>query len=193
MAKKRIGVFGGIFDPVHKGHQAIVETALNRLSLDKIYIVPSAAPPHKPMPVLDTPARIKLLKAVFDRTDGVEVSDIEMARSGPSYTFETIDFFKQKTGAQLFFIMGADNIGEIKTWKHPEKILTRATVVVVERPGFDFLDKYPEYRDTMVSMKMDPSDIHSRQIRASLLQGRLVDAQVPAEALALIKQHNWYC
>jgi nicotinate-nucleotide adenylyltransferase len=189
---KRIGLFGGIFDPVHNGHKTIATAALNQLDLDTLYIIPCAAPPHKTAPVLKADFRTAMCEQVFAGDPRVVVSDIEVKRGGLSYTYQTIEYFKKKIGSDPFFIMGADNIGEIRQWKHPEKIFENATVVVAGRPGFDFLDRFPDNQGMMVPLKIDQVDISSSKIRSYLQQGKDVKQWVPPAALALIRKNKWY-
>jgi nicotinate-nucleotide adenylyltransferase len=190
--QKRIGIFGGVFDPVHTAHKAIVRNAIKKLRLNALYIVPAGDPPHKARPALAAAKRLLLLKEAFCDLKKVVVSDIEIRRKGKSYTCDTLSYFKKLTRARLFFIMGADNIGEIKTWRNPKKIFALATIAVVPRPGYRLLEAYPEYASKMKALKIAPLDISSTDIRGLLLKGKNVVALVPKKAAVLIRNNRWY-
>lgn len=192
MAEKRTGIFGGIFDPVHVGHWNVAQAALRHLALQKLYIVPCRVPPHKPEPVLGPAERLLLLQAAFAKSPGIEISDIELKRGGASYTFETLAHFSRAGGGKLFFIIGADNVPEIPSWREPRKILSMAALAVAVRPGSGRAVLPPEYRGEIVPLPVEPTDVSSTRVRQHLAAGRDVSAWVPKPALDLILEKGWY-
>ena len=192
MAEKRTGIFGGIFDPVHVGHWNVARAALRHLALQKLYIVPSRLPPHKPKPALGPADRLLLLRAAFAGSPAIEISDIELRRGGTSYTCETLAHFRKAAGGKLFFIIGADNVPEIPSWREPRRILELAVLAVAGRPGFGLPVLPPAYRGKMVPLPVDPADISSTVVRQRLAAGRDVSAWVPKPALDLILEKGWY-
>jgi len=135
----RIGLFGGTFDPVHLGHLRAAVEVREGLELDRVYLIPSAVPPHKPpVRVSDPAVRIEMLRAAVARDPGFVVSPVEYHRQGPSYTIDTVqDFqadFPAGSGHHLFLILGLDAFLEIDTWKSFRQLLGRVSVLVMLRP-----------------------------------------------------------
>ena len=115
-ANKKIGLFGGTFDPVHTGHLIIAETLREKASLNDVIFIPSAQPPHKHQELMfDAEQRFTMLKDAIKDNPGFLVSDIEMKREGPSYTIDTLREFKAKVSpaVELFFIVGKDNLYDV--------------------------------------------------------------------------------
>lgn len=141
--KRRIGLFGGSFDPPHEGHLALVEAAQQQAHLDEVWVLVSARPPHKQHRRM-TPAgfRLALAQRAFAHQPKVTVLDWELNRFTPSYTYQTLEeahekLREQRIEADLCFIVGADSLIELDTWKEPERLLQLATLLVARRPGYD--------------------------------------------------------
>lgn len=133
---KKICFFGGTFNPVHKGHINLVNEIKKTIEPDLVVVVPNGIPPHK---ALGASAfhRFEMVKNAFCKTENVLVSDYELKKETPSYTWETLTHFKEiYSDSEFFFIMGMDNLYDIKTWKHPEKICKLATLVFYGRDHF---------------------------------------------------------
>jgi len=133
----RAGLFGGTFNPIHKGHLMAVEQVLQRFYLDRLYIIPCRLPPHK-FPAYLAPAdqRIRMIQLALPTDARYYLSDIEIQRSGPSYTIDTVDHFRTRilpSDATLFQIMGMDAFLEIHTWKSYRRLLETVQPVVVTR------------------------------------------------------------
>ncbi len=132
----RAGVFGGTFNPIHKGHLMVAERVLHRFSLDRLYIVPCRVPPHK-FPALLAPAaeRVRMIQLALPADARYCLSDVEIQRKGRSYTIDTVDHFNTRItpGAVLFLIMGMDAFLEIHTWKSHRRLLETVQPVVVSR------------------------------------------------------------
>jgi nicotinate-nucleotide adenylyltransferase len=190
--EKRIGIFGGVFDPVHTGHTAVVRAALDFFSLETLYVVPCGTPAHKPAPVLSADGRFRLLNAAFQGDPRVVISDLEIRSGGISYTYKTIAAVAQDEGVKPYFFIGGDNLPEIRTWKYPEQILASARVVAVIRPGYDFLEKFPEYQGKITPLPMPPMTVSSSQVREMLKRGEDAGGLVPGPAHALILKHGYY-
>ncbi len=136
----RAGLFGGTFNPIHKGHLMVVQRVLQRFSLDRLYIIPCRVPPHK-LPVYLAPAadRIRMVQLALPADARCRLSDVEIQRNGPSYTIDTVDHFRKRIipGAVLFLITGMDAFLEIHTWKSRHRLLEMIQPVVVTRPVDD--------------------------------------------------------
>ena len=131
----KTAILGGSFNPVHIEHVELAIRAIKELNLDKLIVMPTYFAPHKsdlPAPADD---RLNMLKIAFSSVDKVEVSDFEIANGGKSYTYLTVEHFKEKLGGTLYFICGADMLIDFKTWKNPDRILSACTLAVFGREG----------------------------------------------------------
>jgi len=130
------GLFGGTFNPFHKGHIGIIEHVKNQYGLEKIFLVPSATPPHKPDTNL-APAndRYEMVKESLKGYKSFWVSDKELIRKGPSFTVDTINDFKKEYGKaiQFFLLMGSDAFLDITTWKHKDHIFNAVKIIIMLR------------------------------------------------------------
>lgn len=143
---ERIGIFGGTFNPVHNEHIAVALKAIEELSLDKLFIVPTFTPPHKSAYPIDASERIKMLELAFSGVDKVEISDFEIKNGGTSYSYITAEYFKKKYNAETYMIVGGDMLENFKYWKYPERILASVKLAVFTREDFFFdFEKEKEY------------------------------------------------
>ncbi len=145
----KAGLFGGTFNPIHNGHIAVIKHVKKEFKLEKIYLIPSALPPHKPDKDLAAASqRYDMVVQTIENLSGFHVSDKEVKRDGPSYTIDTISEFKKETdiGTQLFLIMGSDAFFDITTWKNNTRIFEEISVIVMLRPGdeknIDNMDRF---------------------------------------------------
>ena len=139
----RLGLFGGTFDPIHIGHLRAALEVKQGFALDQIFIIPAALPPHKKgHQVADAADRLKMVELGVRDYPGFSVSDIELQRSGPSYSIDTINHFKNSSNqdAEIFFISGLDAFLEIDTWKSYKELLRQIAFIVIARPIFDCSD-----------------------------------------------------
>ena len=134
----RLGIFGGTFDPVHFGHLALAEECLATASLDEVWLVPAASPPHKGGKKLSRfDQRKEMLELAIAGNEKFKVEPMEADRPGPSFTIDTLlEIQKRRPDDELFLIIGADSALEFSTWKDPAKIVSLATLIVRIRPGF---------------------------------------------------------
>ena len=128
---KRIGIFGGSFDPPHIGHIQAAKQAVQTLGLDHLLVIPVASPPHKGGCHATEQDRLAMVRIACQDEPKIEVSDLEIARGGTSYSYETVGFVREMyPDAQLYLLMGSDMFQSFHTWKYPEKFLAEATPVV---------------------------------------------------------------
>jgi|SRR3989339_1784691 len=192
MPEKNLGLFGGLFDPVHAGHVRLARIALSRFNLTRLIVLPAGVPPHKPRPVLDGEQRLRLLTLAFADMPEAVVDDFEIRKNGTAYTVETLEHFKKTTGATLYFFMGADNLGEIASWREPDRILTLARVVAFHRPGYSGLDPFPQYAGRILMEPMPPMPMASSEIRRKLKAGEPVGDALPEAVAEEIRKNGWY-
>ncbi|MFZ7127103.1 MAG: nicotinate-nucleotide adenylyltransferase [Desulfobacterales bacterium] len=137
---RKIGLFGGTFNPIHLGHLRAAVEVRQGFGMDAIYLIPSASPPHKTTENL-APAqdRLAMVHRAIKGHAGLRVSDIEVKRSGPSYTVDTVCAFRRNlpSGVWLYLIMGIDAFQDIATWKDYKDLLHLAPVIVIDRPGVE--------------------------------------------------------
>jgi len=137
---KRLGLFGGTFNPIHYGHLRTAEEVVEALRLTRLWFIPAALPPHKTgrqIPAFET--RLEMTRLAVGRHPRISVSDIEGRRPGRSYSIETLRQVRQEYGKEweLYFILGLDAILEITTWKDYRELFTLCHFVVLDRPGYD--------------------------------------------------------
>lgn len=173
----RVGIFGGTFDPVHVGHLAIANAALESIPLDRVLFVPARRAPLKEHgPVAGEADRLAMLQLAVAGEPRFSVSRIELDREGPSYTVDTLE---RLAGAdELFLILGGDALAALPRWKDPDRIATLATLVVAERPGAP--ERAGNARNASILAFDAPRlDISSRELRARAARGRSLRYLVP--------------
>lgn len=123
---KRIGLFGGSFNPIHIGHLVIAEAAWQEFGLEKVIFIPSADTPHKDMHHIDKFDRYNMVKEAIKDNPRFSISPVERDRSGPSYTVDTIHILKEELGSsyEFYFICGTDALADLPTWKYNRELLS---------------------------------------------------------------------
>ena len=135
----RIGILGGTFNPIHKGHLRLAGAAKRKLKLDKVIFVPANIPPHKKdLDILPAKERYKMAGIAIKNKPSFDISDYEIKTGGTSYSIRTLEAFKKKFGkkTKLFFITGSDSLPQLKTWKDIGKFTKLAEFIVAARPGY---------------------------------------------------------
>jgi len=133
-----IGLFGGTFNPIHLGHLRAALEVKDRFNLDQIFLIPAAIPPHKIQgDVVDAWDRLEMINLAVSAGGELAVSDVELKRSGPSYTIDTVNHFKKTLPekARIYLIMGVDAFLEIDTWKSYNQLLEQIPLIVITRPN----------------------------------------------------------
>jgi nicotinate-nucleotide adenylyltransferase len=184
---KRIGIYGGAFNPIHVGHLVLAETAREALGLNEVIFVPTGQPPHKSTRVLaPAEARLAMVRAAIRGNPAFRVARLEIDREGPSYTRDTLQWFKQhyKT-AHLFLLVGQDNLRV--AWRAWDEIVRLATVVVFTRPSETVLP-----RKQVRLLPMPLLQISSTDLRQRLRRGVSVRYQIPEAVLRVIDAYGLY-
>jgi nicotinate-nucleotide adenylyltransferase len=188
-----IGIFGGTFSPPHIGHLIAAEYVRSELALDKVIFVPAAIPPHKLREVIvPVEHRVAMLRLALSQNPHFDISEIEIERGGVSFTVETLRHLKEELGAELFLLIGMDNLVEFHTWKSPERILQLATVVVMTRPGFRSADVPREMKNRVTMCLVPEIGIASREVRRRVRDGKSVRYLVTDSVAEYIRQHKLY-
>ena len=140
LTPKRLGLFGGTFNPIHYGHLRTAEEVTEALGLTRLWFIPAALPPHKTGPQIPPfETRLEMTRLAVGRHPRITVSDIEGRRPGKSYSVETLRQVRQEYGPEweLYFILGLDSILEITTWKDYAELFYLCHFAVLDRPGYD--------------------------------------------------------
>lgn len=164
----RLGVMGGVFDPIHIGHLFTAEEARIKFNLYKVIFVPSLQPIHKRNDqITDIKHRLKMTYLATEGNPHFEVSEIEVNRPGPSYTIDTIKEFRKIYGWQtdIFFITGADAFLEIDTWYKKDELLKLCQFVAATRPGYDLNKLNDNFKKVLKIMEIPALAISSTDIR----------------------------
>ncbi len=135
---KKIGISGGTFDPIHLGHLIVAECVREKYGLDRVIFIPAGMPPHKDHKLISAAVhRLEMVKASIAGNPYFNVSEIELARAGTTYTVDTLREMKSiHPAAKLFFITGADVVPDLARWKEPRNLFSLCEVIAVLRPGF---------------------------------------------------------
>jgi nicotinate-nucleotide adenylyltransferase len=212
----RLGVFGGTFNPIHVGHLRAVIEVQEAFTLDRLLLIPSANPPHKGAEdIAAAQDRLQMVRLAVEGLPSLEASDVELARSGPSYTIETLRYFRNFFGPEsvIHFVVGADAFSEITTWKSYHQLFATAHFIVMTRPGCKLNNpehfihthiskdyrydatagRYSHPRWCSIScLNITHLDISATQIRDWIRHGRSIRFLVPDTVEAFIKTRGLY-
>ena len=192
--KRRVGIMGGTFDPVHYGHLVCAEEARWQFELDEVVFVPTGQPWQK-REVSPAEDRYMLTMLAPAPNTKFSVSRIDIDRKGPTYTRDTLKKFKEFYGGDvdLFFITGADAVLDILTWKDPDEVLELAQLIAASRPEYDLskLDQIKVAR-RVKTMQIPALSISSTDIRERVRTGRPIRYLVPREVLRYIEERGLY-
>lgn len=217
MKKERIGLFGGTFNPIHRGHLKAAEIVQKRLLLDKILFIPSYIPPHKESAEMASPVhRFTMVELALESYPKFLPSSIEIEAKGKSYSIITLNKIKKLyPEALIFFILGIDAFLEISTWRSYEEVLTRCFFVVISRPGYEFKKAKEvlkgKYKEKMIELSeiggvesellssarifflsIDALDIASTTIRKKIRKHDSIKNLVPGAVEAYIRENKIY-
>lgn len=198
--KWRIGIIGGTFNPIHLGHLMIAEVARETFHLEKVIFVPARIPPHKHNDVIDANHRYAMTAAAVADNPYFEISDVEMRRNGPSYTIDTIHYFKKIYGdsVSFYFIAGTDTIRDLPNWKFINELLEHCHFIGAMRPdGSQVVDTTlellgPKAKDRIHLMNVPEMKLSATYLRARLRQGLTVRYMLPKCVVNYIEEYDIY-
>lgn len=191
---KRIGIFGGSFNPTHKLHKEIAEYLIQQEIVDKIIFVPTGnGYPKKEL--IPLKYRIKMLEMEFGKDMHYEISDFEDQKSCV-YTYQTLDHFHSLyPDSKIYFIMGTDNLNEIDTWQRYSYLLENYFFIVVKRDGYDSTqmeEKLEQYKSHFLFVEVPFNQVSSTRIRENLRNGESVEKELSKSVLNYIKTEKLY-
>ena len=195
----RTAVFGGSFNPIHYGHLLLADEVLDALGLDRVLFVPAAQPPHKPnaqlAPAQDRHAMVQLAIAGHPK---FAVSDLELRRSGPSYTVDTLDALRIPR-EELFLIVGSETFLDLLTWRTPRRVAGLAQIVVVPRVHSAFDPESAAVRKVVHEIRDEPLivraislPISASDLRRRVREGRSIAYRLPEAVAAYIQAKRLY-
>ncbi len=194
----RVGVLGGTFDPIHLGHLAAAEAAVDCADLERVLIMPSAQPPHRPGAIATAEQRLAMCRLGVEGLPRLEVSDVEVRHGGRSYTVDTLVELKRlEPQDELFLILGWDAAALFATWHEPAKVRSLASVVVISRPGTpapgaeQLAVSGLDVEHTVLCLRPTP-DISGSALRRSIAAGEPVAGRVPPAVERYIASHGLY-
>ena len=189
---RRIGVFGGTFDPIHNAHLGIARAALSHGRLDELRFMIAGQPPHKMHETMATAEeRYAMVQAALEDEPCMVASRLELNRCGPSYTFETIEALAQsEDDADLYLILGMDSLVDLPNWRAPERIIAAARFLVVPRPGH--WEVTGELEGHYEVLPFEPVPLSSTDVRERLRAGLPLDDLLPPAVERLIRERGVY-
>lgn len=191
----KTGIFGGAFNPVHKGHVRLAEEAVKQLKLKRLLIIPTYDSPHKKTELLPYEDRAEMCRRAFGHIEGVEISDIEVKLGGKSFTINTVRELRSLyPGDQFFLLIGGDMLFSFDKWFKYESLLKETKVCAVARDNDSLVDMM-EFANEMGRIKVLPTkavEISSTEIREKAAKGEDISELVPEGVAEYIAQHGLY-
>ena len=204
-----IGIFGGTFDPVHKGHTEIIKNLFELIPLDKVIVIPNGIPPHRQASV-SSEERLKMVSSAFKSSDKVVIDNREIKKKDPSYAISTLrELIEENLEHSLVWIMGSDAFAEIDSWYQWEDFIKMINIIVMVRPNHEIPIESEAYKllqrsqtidkDSLTSgkekillLKIRPIEISSTDIRNKIYKGSDVPEFLLEEVNELINKGNLY-
>lgn len=197
----RIGIYGGTFAPVHRGHVAAAEAFMKQMELDLLYVIPAGIPPHKQIDAADDPAhRLAMCELAFAGKRNVIVSDMEITRQGKSFTVDTLRAL-HGSDRRLFLLMGTDMMLTLDEWREPEEIFRLCYPVYIRRESDPILEKrivaknqlyLEKYGKIVRRLMADTIELSSTEIRQRVKEGADVAGLLPDAVAAYVKAKGLY-
>jgi nicotinate-nucleotide adenylyltransferase len=199
-----IGIMGGTFDPIHIGHLAAAEEVREALGLERVLFVPAGDPPHKPAAAVSAARhRLAMVGLAIAGNPAFELCRIEVDRSGPSYTADTVEALAadERAGgreADLTLILSAESFTGLPTWHEPRRILAASRIAVVPRAGLEapddawIADRFPGIDARVVRLDRPRIRLSATEIRDRVRAGRSIRYLVPDAVIAYIGDHGLY-
>lgn len=200
-AVKKIGVFGGAFDPPHNAHVALAQTALAELELDVLHVIPTGQAWHKARNLSPAEHRLAMTRLAFQNMTQLVVDDREIKRAGPTFTIDTLQALQaENPGAQLYLLMGGDQFAAFKQWHQWREIIKTAIICIADRARFDWSEgqfeplKQSEMR--LLTLQMPQMAVSATQIRqlfaGGLGENHAIADLLPHPVASYIAQHRLY-
>ena len=185
----KVGILGGTFDPPHYGHLLIANEVLSELNLDEIWFMPNQEPPHKKKSnSVENTDRLQMLELSIEGNSAFKIEKIELERSGPSFTVDTMKILNERfPNHQFYFIIGADMIEYLPKWHKIDELMELVQFVGVQRPEYSSKTNYPiHYVD------IPAFEVSSSMVRERVQQGKSVRYLLPEPVIDFIREKHLY-
>ncbi|SHK54582.1 nicotinate (nicotinamide) nucleotide adenylyltransferase [Rhodothermus profundi] len=194
MARRRVGLFGGSFNPPHLAHLIIAELVCEQAHLDQVLWIPCYSPPHKDERELAAPHhRLAMVRLAIEGNPFFAVSDVEIRRGGRSYTIDTIrELQAQHPDWEFLLILGEDSLRTFHTWRAPEEIVQRVPLLVYRRPGVSAYPVAPRFLARTTFVEAPLLEISATEVRQRCRQGRSIRYLVPEAVRQYILENHLY-
>lgn len=196
----KIGIYGGTFSPPHLGHVRSALEFSRQLKLDKLFVMPAAIPPHKPISDSDNPEiRFKMAEMAFGNIgENIVVSDYEVNKKSISYTVETIEYFRENIGEDIYLLCGTDMFLTLDTWRRAEDIFKYATIACARRDSREaeirekklYFEK--KYMASVILLDFVPLEISSSELREMIRENRDISRYLTPDIIEFIDKNNLY-
>ena len=196
----RLGILGGTFDPVHRGHLALARAAGDEVGLEKVMFVPAGQPWRKAGRMIASGEdRLAMLQLALEGEEAFEIGTLEMGPTGPSYTVDTLEALRaDRPEDELVFILGEDALGDLPNWHRPERILELAKLAVARRADVsrEALEgagrRLSGLLERVVWLEMPLVEVSATGVRERARRGLPLEGMVPAAVADYIRQHRLY-
>lgn len=184
---KKIGFLGGTYDPIHKGHMEIARIAAEVVGLDEVIIMPAGLPPHKEGDYeQNSYHRLNMARLAAEGEEKISVSDYEIKKDGKSYSYLTMEHFKEiYKNCELYFILGDEAYSNLDKWKHPERLRKAVKFIVMNRDGL-------EISGDVTAVPIEPIKISSTMIRELIKRGESAEKYLHPKVWEYIKENGLY-
>jgi len=192
MNVKKIGIFGGSFDPVHNGHLKLAVLAQKQFNLNSVIFVPAKLAPHKQESFATIKDRLAMLKLALKPYKNFKISSFELNQKGTTYTYQTLAHFKKLfTHKELFFLLGSDSLSELIFWKNSGEIVSQCHILAAKRGKLNY--KIPDFaKNSVLFLKNTIPNISSTQIRDIVKENKSIRTLVPPKVVLYIKRNKIY-
>jgi nicotinate-nucleotide adenylyltransferase len=182
---RKIGIYGGTFDPIHHAHLILAREAQEQLGLEQIIFIPAAASPFKTKPAASAEMRLSMLRAAIEGQDGFAINDCELKRPPPSFSIDTaLQFREREPRAELYWLVGEDNVVDLHKWHRFEELKKLVQFVVLDRACCETKQPYE-----IIQRKID---ISATEIRNRVASGRSIRYLVPRAVEEIVRRENLY-
>ena len=202
--KRKIALFGGTFDPIHKGHTAVAESAREYVQAEAVLFIPAHRSPHKRIsPQAGIADRVEMIRLAIRENEHFHLNECELSRPEPSYTLETVNELKSHYGrdVEMYWLLGADSVNDLPKWYGINELIDECTLCVMFRAGFDrpdfsaFTDLLGRQRVEKLRQNVIPTpliNMNSTEIRSRIAAGLDVSEMLHPEVLGYIRRRNLY-